>query len=613
MEFASGMQGLSQFKDAIYAELRVGQKAVLRYIEENPNVTMLNVHHPTGYGKTLNAIVVMKALMLLRRIQRVLIVVPNTQQLEQYRDDLISTARRFNIALPSDVSVVRTRRALREHLDDKIAIFVTTIQQISAAQRSADNLFIDLTEKMQWLLVADEHHHYAENADWGNALKLPFAASLAMSATPARMRGNSIFGEPTPGLSVTYAEAVEEKAVKRFRLRTGKYFVDALIGMSDLPERLTTEDIRDEVKVSGGEAWEIRKEIRGYSAKYVTPIINAALLTLDLARGRTGLPVQMLVYVHSCRAAQKLAEQLKGMTDLRIDWAGTGPNGRSPEENSQVTQRFLGNKNPMTGRRDQPQLDVFVQVQIASEGFDSIYVGVICDLSLVGPTPQKIQAYGRGARVYPNAEWEHQECIVYVPTDSKVTHYDADLATLFDDYFGTQSGTSTPRRQVPEEEIEFPEELPAWKVSDVTVREIQEPDIETLARFATNLQSRNPSERREWDVRGNERDRAAAADAWKLVYTERMEAQNHEDQIEEAKRKLESIIGTTARLHVVRKKNGPISGSVIGDVKRILNGRVKRFFSKRDISTLEELKTAYDWVADMYIDMQHGRFPRFLP
>jgi hypothetical protein len=86
--------------------------------------------------------------------------------------------------------------------------------------------------------------------------------------------------------------------------------------------------------------------------------------------------------------------------ELRVDWIGTGINGRSDDENAKVLERFCPPKND-DGHRH-PTLDVIVQVGMAGEGIDAIHVSeitLLCSASIVNRT---LQIIGRGSRRLPN-------------------------------------------------------------------------------------------------------------------------------------------------------------------------------------------------------------------
>jgi superfamily II DNA or RNA helicase len=98
---------------------------------------------------------------------------------------------------------------------------------------------------------------------------------------------------------------------------------------------------------------------------------------------------------------------------------GTGPTGRSDEENRAVLERFCPRKDAK-GRR-QWDLDVLVQRGIASEGLDTVDVSEIVNVAPFNGTVQDMQFSGRGSRIMRDMNGEPIEVITTINVDSSTT------------------------------------------------------------------------------------------------------------------------------------------------------------------------------------------------
>ena len=262
----------------------------------------------------------------------------------------------------------------------------------------------------------------------GKALRqlTPIRQWMALSATPERKTDVSIFGAPV--VSVSYAEARDEGVVKDVADScAGLRVLDQLTGADTVS--LTTTGLREDVKAEDIDQWEARKQLR-YLSKYCSPILLHGLNKLDELQSQSPMAAhpQMLVYAHSCKHAEVICKMISVLhPGIRVDWVGTGPNGRPPEQNRNIISKFCDAYNDRNDVVKEHELDVLVQVNKASEGFDSKPVCVIVDLSLTGIGPQKIQQYGRGTRAYFGLLLH-----IFVPTDSHVAPHARLKAKLFD-------------------------------------------------------------------------------------------------------------------------------------------------------------------------------------
>jgi hypothetical protein len=300
-------------------------------------------------------------------------------------------------------------------------VFVTTVQTLDAANRGGLNFINEIMPGRRWMIGFDELHHYGDGMSWGNAAKAVVekaAFTMAMSATPYRRIAGLIF--PKPELVITYQEAVDEGAVKEMVCVSYDYRVTVIEGDSD-PINYTTTQLMALVPPEGIDVWEERGNIR-YSPQYIHPLIVHPLERLRMKRAESGRPCQMLIRAMSCSHAKVVCQQVKANCgDLKVDWVGTGPRGQKDQENRMIIERFCPRK--INGQRDTPSLDVLVQVNMAGEGFDSVYVAEVVDLFPVSKTaeegnaPQTKQFAGRGARVFPTVSGSPVLCHFNIPTD----------------------------------------------------------------------------------------------------------------------------------------------------------------------------------------------------
>src|SRR5690606_2867835 len=105
-----------------------------------------------------------------------------------------------------------------------------------------------------------------------------------------------------------------------------------------------------------------------------------------------------VLFRSSCSHGKMVCEQAKVLLPefMEVDWVGTGPQGRSQQENEEVLHRFCPPKDA-SGKRPWT-LDVLVNVGIAGEGLDTTDVTEIVFLTPGNLTISNLQTIGRGAR-----------------------------------------------------------------------------------------------------------------------------------------------------------------------------------------------------------------------
>ena len=172
---------------------------------------------------------------------------------------------------------------------------------------------------------------------------------------------------------------------------------------NDEIKTFTTDDLASAVTAEEGNAspeaverFVIRRKMR-WSPKYVSPLVSHPIERMMREQIRSGQPLQALIGAMSVSHAQMVCRQVQTMfPELKVDWVGTGDNGRKSEKNAQVLEAFCPPKN-MFGQREH-KLDVLVHVGMAGEGLDCIHVSEVIHLNPANKTNQNDQENGRAGR-----------------------------------------------------------------------------------------------------------------------------------------------------------------------------------------------------------------------
>lgn len=405
-------------------KLRPGQQTVVDIIAVESG-GVFPVQLPTGYGKTLTAVSVFRMLLEQRKVERLLYVVATAAQLNQFCDDGASDMADAGIigdpAVPYDIGESPVQAINRCSIGQTV-VFACTIQALTSGNVGA--AVSQMMRNGNWLVVVDEHHHYGIRKAWGqHARNLGSRFLLAMSATPERKGNDGAFGEPI--FRVTYLQALREGAVKKQFLHSYEYKVDA-ITVNGEPVSFTTSEICDAAGSSDPHAIDkfvLENKLR-WSPKYVSPLVSIPVERL-LSKKEHEVPQQMIVGCMGCIHAQMVCEQITAMfPGLRVDWVGTGPHGRTDEQNAEVLKKFCPPKVNGARRPQDIQLDILVHVGMAGEGLDSCYVSEIVHLNKASVTNQNLQENGRAARRVPGVDdAKFQMAIINVDSASPMAEF----------------------------------------------------------------------------------------------------------------------------------------------------------------------------------------------
>jgi superfamily II DNA or RNA helicase len=595
--------------------LRSGQSEVVAS-SLRPGVSAINAQLPTGYGKTFTACCVYAALQQIGRVNRLLYIVPTTAQLSQFVTDGAGDLVDAGVSGPLgvvDVTYVGAI-ALKHHRQDKAQVFATTIQALASGR--AWETIVQLMETGRWMVVIDEYHHYGIDKHWGRQVsKLNYVFRLALSATPYRPDDDGAFGPPD--VKVEYLRAVEEKAVKPLRLHSYVYRVD-LIEADGGVVSYTTEQLAAEAGSDSPEAIDkmvLDRKMR-WSPKYVSPLVDRPIARMQRERIRTGYPFQVLVGAMSCAHAELVCGQLRAMfPELRIDWVGTGANGRSDKDNAKIIAQFCPPKRNGKRRAEDVKLDVLVHVGMAGEGLDSIYVSEVVHLNRASINNSNNQENGRAARYLPDV-------IGYINVDSSspyAPYIGESVMKLMDDPLAEPGNEEDAERDPeldPDQWPDIPDE-PTIQIIDMECIRVDDGEV---MRFGQEmLRSGGASELDIAAVFENpshpnhDRWLRIAEHGYREMRKREAEQFNAMAEVAQWEEAVKSYVSTLTGQIVkrVQATGVRIEKSFVGDLKKRINTQKARALGplERD---LDVLKRHWHWLKNLEADLRKGEAPTWL-
>jgi len=562
---------------------------------------------PTGYGKTRTAACSYLVLRDRGVVNRMLYVVPRSAQARQAADDvprdLLECAELRTHGCEVGYSPIEAIRASRR---GNTEVFVVTVQSLVSSPRAIDAVQ-ELMSQGRWFLVVDEHHHYSSNEDaaWTTRMKsLPSSAMLAMSATPDRPDGPSVFGPPD--VKVTYVQAFRDRSVKPLDLHAYEYRVDAITVNGEVIS-LTTGDLADEAGGSDPESIErfIASRQMKWSPKYISPLVLHPIERLGDLQA-SGIRSQMIVQALSCSHAKMVCEQIRAIAPdgVTIDWVGTGPNGRSDDENRSVINSFCPPKNARGVREWKTQ--VLVNVGMAGEGLDCTDVTEVVFLTSPRKNNTTLQIIGRGARMM--RESSEIRCTVNVDSGSELAELvGATVMSIFDGDAPTpeevleidRSGSDREYRPLPDE--------PRVGILDVTLVDIKKDE---LFKHAMSDYSENPSR-----YQGMPRE-VAEREFERLVreHNSKRDAKfNATATIEQIRDQCQAAVRKIAGLVVRAEASGArIEKSRIGDVMKLINGAAVRMFGSVKTADETTLRNRWTWLKQLETSLLANEKPSWL-
>jgi len=591
------MQSPSTMPDVPFRQkLHKGQRRVIDALEDHPDY--LNVQLPTGYGKTFTAACCYSVLQHAGQVNRLLVIFPSDGQLAQFEADSPSDQSDLvQAAIEGPRYVVDLRfegaQAIQKHRMNTHQVFAITVQALLQA-RGNDNVRL-LMQTGRWMIVVDEYHHYGLDKAWGRTVRsLPSTFLLAMSATPTRPNNDSAFGPPH--VQVSYREAAEERVVKPLRGHAYHYLIDALTPDGNV-RTFTTAELVEEAGTDSPEAlerWRIERKMR-WSPKYVSPLVSTPIERMLHARITSGHRLQVLIGAMCVSHAELVCEQVRSMYDeLRVDWVGTGPNGRTDAKNKEVLRQFCPPKDE-DGHRH-PELDVLVHVGIAGEGLDSIYVTEVVHLNRANKNNSNDQENGRAARRLTDDDGNLIEGNINFDATSEYAKWVGDnIMDAMDGQEPTNQEPIEPGSRDPFDFDPFPEE-PTIHIYNMELDHIDSGDP-GVQRMAAALAKQ---------TKGFSLDDYSdpASPAHELLFREYREMRRREAEAHNAKSIVAQwkdavdlyLSAITHRVIRLMSRGGQrVERSLAGDIKRRINSR-KRFALGAVANDVEVYKQHYQWL-----------------
>lgn len=596
--------------------LRPGQADVARHFAATwDTVCQL----PTGYGKTLTGAACYKAARLAGKADRLLWIVPRRAQADQAAESIPDDMQRMlgvhdllcdpkGRSRSFNFSAAPTQ-AYKAHRMGQCEIFVITVQSMMARDTLA--VLKEMMQAGRWMVVIDEHHHYGdiETSRWVQEVHaLPAACRLAMSATPDRTDGTAYFRKPD--VIVGYQAAAKAGAVKRLHLNVYDYILDVTIDGE--VRQFTCDELFDllGVKNPTPEQLQAKEGERGmrWNPKYISPLVEYPIYRMASRRAR-GLRDQMLVQAMSCSHAQMLCEQIRAIAPdgVRVDWVGTGPNGRTPEQNERVLGEFCPPKDARGVRNW--TLDILVNVGMAGEGLDTVDVCEVVFCTRPNLNPSTLQIMGRAARIMRGVT-EQPEAHISVDKVSPLREFVGfDVMDAFDGIEIDPDEKET--REAGEREDEYkplPDHPKVWVENVELVDILQSPEFIMLKEHVSRDAGFNSS---------FESDEAKTA--WLLEqYREikQAEAQKFNGAANVA-RVREQVAAATTKLTglLIRRAGGEVrrDKTLPGDIKRKINSR-RKFEVGCDVkqADLAQLERHWEFMRRLEAQLLKGEVPTWL-
>jgi hypothetical protein len=596
-------------------EYRQGQWTFIEYVKQDTTKSKYVGRFPTGYGKTEIIAGAYVALRDAGRGNRLLIVVPTSTQEEQYAKEFSKKAKRMGLSIRAVVCADKTPRTLKYHKRNEAEVFVTTVQRMEfsfSEKNPQDNWMKELLSTGQWIGAADEYHHYSDENTWGAAIqRAGIAQWIAVSATPTRKVGNTVFGEPA--VAVTYEQAFNENppAVKDVYVKVRDYKVSIEDGTGTVHE-ISASRLAEESALEGIDKWESRRQLR-YLQKYCSPILFHAVQELNALSlyARPGARPQLLVYAHSCAHAQALCSILKGVAPgLEVDWAGTGLNGR--DDTPQVLERFLDEVDEAGRVVRSHTIDALVQVNVAGEGFDSKPVCVIVDLSLTGLGPMKLQQWGRGTRFYHG-----MPLTVFVPSDSSMAAYAPLMRGVFDREVDSLEPPPPPQPPNPDGDPFVPPPLPDCNVIDALLTGCfdympTQEEVVGIAPFISAQLAKREGKAVHLDPTKSAEDFELIKSALIGFHKKTDDQRSEMTRLAELKDRTTKAVGQVAGDFIRATIKGGFEKSALGDTCTRINSYWKSRHGGHDSMTSKEFEAKYRWLCDVQQSIRSGEVPSWM-
>jgi superfamily II DNA or RNA helicase len=431
---------------------REGQLALVKKLAADPTIQTIKAVFPTGYGKTDAIELSYKLAKLQGRVDALMIIVPSKEQLSSYLNGIEGDFRRKwgDEIVAYRISSNLLKIVARDVVQNKCEVIVVTCQ----ALMSPNNL--DLAKRLlkesgrRWMVALDELHRYGEETTWGTVVGslLEAGPELVLGLTAAEQRTDGMpvaMAHPDETIVVSTSQAIKEKAIRPFRAHVHDYSVT--VELEGEFHDVTTKELSElqgeyieKRKAAGVPAHKAKAEARdflAYKDKYISPLVQNAVDCLRDKRQKldrnhllSTKHHRLLVFARDQKHAEHLQNYFVKYNDLAADWIGEK---RPDELNERVLKDFIDGN-----------LDVMINVNKASEGFNCVQCSVMLFLNDVGPSVMILQQLGRGLRRNYDMEWEKDICNVFLSEDHPAKAYFLDQEALQPRQFTKDGPTDGP-------------------------------------------------------------------------------------------------------------------------------------------------------------------------
>ena len=540
---------------------RKGQLELIECLAANTSTRSAKFIVPTGYGKTDAIELSYKLLKIQKRVDALFIIVPSREQLSSYLSGIEADFRGkwgediIAYRLSSDFLKIVTR----DVLSNKCEVVIATCQSLTSANNLdvAKRLLADSDKR--WMVALDELHRYGEENQWGlsvgSLLKQNPEFILGLTAAKDRTDGMPVAMEkPDAVVEVSAADAIKEKAIRPFRTHVHDYSVTVEFNgeMYDMTTKELSEmegeyiEARKAQGVNKNRARNEAREFLAYKDKYISTLVQSAVDCLNNKREKldvNSLPSakhhRMLVFARDQKHAEHLQNYFVKYGDLRADWLGEK---RPDEINEQVLKDFLNGN-----------LDVMINVNKASEGFNCVQCSVMLFLNDVRPSVMILQQLGRGLRRNYSLQYDKDWCDVFISEDHPAKKYFLEMEELQPDDYRKPLGESRDSAMV--------YAIPSIMFGDV--------ELQTI-RIVNSFMEKAKEDKRLDQIKSIAISRGHEAEA-ELMTEEMMRKIIIELHSPTAEKQILETYGSTDRIEQARSSNAKAVKMLAGNIVRALS------------------------------------------
>ena len=592
---------------------RNGQMALLERLAAEPKIKTVKFIVPTGYGKTDAIELSYKVLKTQNRVNALFIVVPSREQLSSYLSDIEAD---FKNKWGDDIVAYRfsadfLKIVTRDVCHNKCEVVVATCQTLMTPGNLevAKRLIAESGKK--WMIALDELHRYSDHGEWGKSIGVLLEQNpefvLGLTAAKNRTDGQPVaMNEPDAVIEVTHRDALEEQAIRPFVPNVHDYLV-TIEFQEEVYDVKTSELAKlegDYIKAKEAKGIPAQKALSqardaiAYKDKYISPLVQNAVDCLYNKRqriGLDGLPLtrqhRMLVFARDQKHAEHLKSYFVGYSGLSADWIGEK---RPDELNEQILRDFINGK-----------LDVMINVNKASEGFNCVQCSVMLFLNNIGETVTILQQLGRGLRRNYALPWDEDKCDVFYSEDHPAHLYFEELKLLQPRQFNPDGkGTGTggvPIYDIPD--IHFVDaELCNVRIVDKMLKDQGEGDLVEAVKASL-------AEKYGTDVAA-QLSIEMVKDALTQINMPTAQQQVRDlvgstERIEQAKTSNAEAVRTLAANIVRVFSEGNFNKSRPGDVNKAINILLKKKFQAgTDLMNEAELKNRHCYIQEINCELQ---------